>query len=198
MSQARTVQIPKLIVRVRFPSPAPVMKMQVIPEGAGRCQEGPACSFAVVLAFAGHGSMAARLLSLIAAISRELAVRVKDRALWAWPRLRGAAGVLEALAGEPIMAGQGKAAGLRRGALCDCVPAPRCSLVAGQAPGCGHPFGVPAVAGRGAWGGPRRAAGSIRGTAAPPGGGGQTCGRSRAARVRACSPGLLRAAAGGQ
>jgi len=62
--------------------------------------------------------MAARLLSLIAAISRELAVRVKDRALWAWPRSRGAAGVLEALAGEPIMAGQGKAAGLRRGALC--------------------------------------------------------------------------------
>jgi len=46
--------------------------------------------------------MAARLLSLIAAISRELAVRVKDRALWAWPRSRGAAGVLEALAGEPI------------------------------------------------------------------------------------------------
>jgi hypothetical protein len=32
----------------------------------------------------------------------------------------------------------------------------------------------------------------------PAGGGGQTCGRSRAARVRACSSGLLRAAAGGQ
>jgi len=44
--------------------------------------------------------MAARLLSLIAAISCELAVRVKDRGPWAWPRLRGAAGVLEALAGE--------------------------------------------------------------------------------------------------
>jgi hypothetical protein len=31
-------------------------------------------------------------------------------------------------------------------------PAPACSLVAGQAPGCGHPFGVPAVAGRGGMG----------------------------------------------
>jgi hypothetical protein len=29
---------------------------------------------------------------------------VKDRALGAWPRVRGAAGVLDALAGEPIMA----------------------------------------------------------------------------------------------
>jgi hypothetical protein len=73
---------------------------------------------------------------------------------------------------------------------------PRCSLVAGQAPGCGHPFGVPAVTGRGGMG--RSAAGSginqRRGRAAR--GGGQTCGRSRAARVRACSPGLLCVAAG--
>ncbi len=61
--------------------------------------------------------------------------------------------------------------------------APGAALV-GQVPGCGHPFGVA----RGCW--PRghgavrvRAAGSIRGAAAPPGGGGQTCGRS----ISSCS-----------
>ena len=37
--------------------------MLVIPEGADRCREGVACSFAAVLALQGMGSMALRLLS---------------------------------------------------------------------------------------------------------------------------------------
>jgi hypothetical protein len=162
---------------------------QVIPEGAGRCQGDPACSFAVVAALQGHGGMASRLLSP----DRRHLVRAGGTGqgpgpVGARPRVRGAAGVLDAAVGEPIMAGQGKAADLRQGALWSYGPAPRCSLVAGQAPGCGHPFGVLAVAGRGGMG--RSAAGiginQRHGRAAR--GGGQTRGRSRAARVRACSP----------
>jgi hypothetical protein len=57
----------------------------------------------------------------------------------------GAAGVLEAPGPRPDN-GRREAGGVR---LC---PAPACGLVAGQAPGCGHPFGVPAVAGRGGMG----------------------------------------------
>jgi hypothetical protein len=51
-----------------------------IPEGAGRVKGGFGLGFVVVLAFAGHDGMASRLLSLIAAISCEPAVRVRDRA----------------------------------------------------------------------------------------------------------------------
>ena len=105
--------------------------------------------------------------------------------------MRGVAGDLDALAGEPIIAGQGKAADLGERGMWLC-PAPRCSLVAGRRLAAVIPSGFPRLLAAVAWGGPRRAAGSIRGAAAPPGGGGQTCGRSRAARVRACSPGLLR------
>ena len=51
-------------------------------------------------------------------------------------------------------------------ALC---AAPGAASVSGQAPGCGHPFGVPRVAGpRGMGQCADRAAGSIRGAAAPP------------------------------
>ena len=40
----------------------------------------------------------------------------------------------------------------RREQVCGCGARPRCSLVGWQASGCGHPFGVPAVAGRGGMG----------------------------------------------
>jgi hypothetical protein len=54
---------------------------QVIPEGADRCQVGVACSFAVVLGFAGHGGMASRLFSPDRCHLVRAGVRVKDRAL---------------------------------------------------------------------------------------------------------------------
>ena len=86
----------------------------VIPEGAGRCQGGfrPAVLRASGFCRAWrHGLTAA--FPLIAACSCEPAVRVKDRALGPG-RLGGAAGVLDAPAGEPIMAGQGKGRRPRR------------------------------------------------------------------------------------
>ena len=82
--------------------------------------------------------------------------------------------------------------------MCGCVPAPRCSRVSGRRLAAVIPSGFPRFRPRGHGAVRVRAAGSIRAAAAPPHGGGQTCGRSRAARVRACSPGLERAAAGGQ
>ena len=54
--------------------------LQVIPEGAGRCQEDPACSFAVVLALQGHDGMASRLLSPDRCHPVRAGVRVQDRA----------------------------------------------------------------------------------------------------------------------
>jgi hypothetical protein len=64
------------------------------------------------------------------------------------------------------MAGQGKAADLRPGALGGCVRAPRCSLVAGQAPGYGHPFGFPRLPTAGGMG--RSACGQRDQSKAPP------------------------------
>ena len=92
--------------------------------------------------------------------------RVMDRAEPG--RASGAAGVLDAPPGAPIMAGQGKAAGSGRGLY-----------------GYGHPIAgwsgwqarwlpsslrvCPGLAGRGAWGGPRQIrAGPITTTSAPP------------------------------
>jgi hypothetical protein len=106
------------------------------------------------------------------------------------PRQRRRQASLRRLSAIPIM-------GRRERAVFGCVPAPRCSLESGRRLAAVIPSGFPRFPAAGAWGGPRRAAGSIRAAAAPPGGGGQTCGRSRAARVRACSPGLGERAAGG-
>ena len=84
------------------------------------------------------------------------------------------------------MAGRAKAAGAGTGYVV--VVRPTCRPLSGQASAAVIPSGVPGLPAAGAWGGfARRAAGSIRGAAAPPRGGGQTCTRSRAARVRACA-----------
>jgi len=62
--------------RAGTPDPA----LSSLKERAG-VKRGLACSFGVVRGLRGHGGMASRLLSLIAAIPCEPAVRVKDRAL---------------------------------------------------------------------------------------------------------------------
>ena len=89
------------------------------------------------------------------------------------PRLRGAAGVLDVLADEPIMAGQGDACRPQPGnggmRLC---PTPRCGLAAGRAPGAVIRSEFPRLPAAGAWGGSRAGSGinQRRGRAA--GGGG--------------------------
>jgi hypothetical protein len=71
------------------------------------------------------------------------------------------------------------------------VRLPRGSLGVVAGAGCGHPFGVPALVRAGAWGVARAGSGVNQRHGRAAGGGGQTCGRSRAARVRACSGGIV-------
>jgi len=78
----------------------------VIPEGAGWCQVGSGLQVRGRAALAGHGGMASRLDSPDWRRSVRAGRRVRDRAV-AWPR-SGAAGVLDAPSGEPIMAGPGE------------------------------------------------------------------------------------------
>ena len=91
--------------------------------------------------------------------------------------MRGAAGVLDALVGEPIMAGQGKAADLwRETGICGYVRPHGAASWQGRRLAAVIPSGFPRLPAAGAWGGPRRAAGSIRGAAAPPGAGARPAG----------------------
>jgi hypothetical protein len=152
-----------------MPPPLPTRKWQVIPEGAGPVK---GCGVPVFLPVSG----------------------------WVPGTQEGARGQGGAPGGRTTLRpGPFRRMLARAGnSVWGCGSAPGAAL-AGQAPGCGHPFGVA----RGDW--PRghgavrvRAAGSVRGAAAPPGGGGQTCGRSRAARVRACSRGVCCRGPGGQ
>ena len=93
-------------------------------------------------------------------------------------------GVLDAAGRDPIIGRRGTG-----GCAVVVAAGPMGSSGAG-APGCGHPSGWPAARGRGAWGWSARAAGSIR-CGGRRVGRGQTRKRSRAARGRACSPGLV-------
>src|SRR5262249_8133545 len=73
-------------------------------------------------------------------------------------------------------AGSGDDGAAGRG-LCGYGASPGAASVCGQAPGCGQPFGVLAGAGREGMGRCAcRAAGSIRGAAAPPGAGARPAG----------------------
>ena len=104
------------------------------------------------------------------------------------PCLRGAASVLEALAGGPIMAGQGERLQTFGGTGYVVVFGPYGAVSwQGRRLAAVIPSGFPRLPAAGAWGGPRRAAGSIRGAAAPPGGGGPDL----QAITRCPCPGLL-------
>ena len=82
----------------------------------------------------------------------------------AWPAKPAPLGVLDAPGRDPIIGRRGTG-----GCVVVVVAGPMGSSSAG-APGCGHPSGWPAAAGRGAWGWSARAAGSIRAAAAARGG----------------------------
>ena len=152
-------------VALRLPLPGGV----VIPEGAGRCQEGfrPAvlcrCRLLQDMTAWPHGCFV-----LTAACSCEPAVRVRDRAVG--PAARGgAAGVLDAPAGEPAMGCQGKARQASGVGLWSYArPMAGWSGVAGPLAAV-IPSVCPGLAGRGAWGVPRQVrAGSITTASAPP------------------------------
>ena len=138
-----------------------------IPEGAGRCQGGFGLQFCGGMAFGGHDGMALWL-----AFPDRCRVRASGLAGQgpggARPR-SGAAGVLDAPTGEPIMAGAGERprACARAMRLC----APHCRRCGWQA--CWLPSSLrvcPGLAGRGAWGGSRpEAGGSITFPFSPPG-----------------------------
>ena len=108
-----------------------------IPEGAGRCQGGFGLQFCGGMAFAGHGGMALWL-----AFPDRCRVRASGLAGQgpggARPR-SGAAGVLDALVREPVMAGAGKGRGRVHG-LCG-YGRPIAGCPAGRPAGCLHPFG---------------------------------------------------------
>jgi len=140
----------------------------VIPEGAGRCQEGfrPAVlrSFWLLQGMTGwpHGCFL-----LTAAFSCKPAVRVRDRA-FGLAALGGAAGVLDAPAGEPTMGWPGKARQAPGGLWSYARPIAGWSGVAGPLAAV-IPSVCPGLAGRGAWGVPRQVrAGSITTASAPP------------------------------
>ena len=134
-------------------------KVQVIPEGAGRRQEGFMPFFMVPV------RVWARQSGVLARPSRAWALVAPCFPVAAIPGERadgsgtgrspagaaGAAGVLGPAVRDPIMERRERG-GMR---LCS---GPTVQPCVGQAPGCGHPFGVPAVAGRGGMG--RSAAGS--------------------------------------
>jgi hypothetical protein len=102
----------------------------VIPEGAGRCQAGLACGFAMAAGFAGQGGMASRLVSPGWCPFVRAGRRVRDRAEPG--RRGGAAGVLDAQAGEPD---HGRPGGKpqARGRGYAVVVAPSCRCAAWQA-----------------------------------------------------------------
>ena len=161
--------------------PAHSMVHVVIPEGAGRCQEGfrPAvlrrCRLLQGMTAWPHGCFL-----LTAAFSCEPTVRVRDRAFGP-AASGGAAGVLDAPAGEPTMGWPGESPPGRGWGMELCAPQGRVGP-AWQARWLPSSLRVcPGLAGRGAWGSTRQVrAGSITTTSAPPGrapGGGDRCGR---------------------
>jgi hypothetical protein len=144
-----------------------------IPEGAGRCQGVSACRFCGGMAFAGHGGMALWL-----AFPDRCRVRVSGLAGQgpggARPR-SGAAGVLDALVREPIMAGAGKGRGRVHG-LCG-YGRPIAGCPAGRPAGCLHPFGcAPAWRAGGHGAGSRPGTGGADHISVPAGPAGAGCG----------------------
>ena len=145
---------------------------RVIPEGAGPCQAGFYRSFARVSGVRGHAGLARGLAAqpgaVVCLVPRLLPIRVSGP--WgqgpgvAWPAKPAPSGVLDAAGRDPIIGRRGTG-----GCVVVVVAGPMGSSSAG-APGCGHPSGWPAAAGRGAWGWSARAAGSIRAAAAARGG----------------------------
>jgi hypothetical protein len=130
--------------------------VQVIPEGAGRGQEGFCALFSGVwsrVPGSGHAKIRPVTwpgLDPGVACFRSLPFLVSGRAGSRTPgrspgRVSGAAGVLEAVVRDPDD-------GRRERARCGVVFRPHGAALFGQAPGCGHPFGVPAVPGRGGMG----------------------------------------------
>ena len=103
----------------------------------------------------------------------------------------GAAGVLDAAGRDPIIGRRGTG-----GCVVVVAAGPMGSSGAG-APGCGHPSGWPAARRPRGMGLVRAGSGINQSTAARAGRG-QTWGRSRAARGRACSPCLVLCGGGGQ
>jgi hypothetical protein len=89
-----------------------------------------ACGFTVLLAFAGHGGMASRLLSPDRCRFRA-SRRCGSRTGPGPAAFGGAAGVLDAPAGEPIMAGQGEGRRPQAGGMALRAPHRRAVRLAG-------------------------------------------------------------------
>ena len=160
---------------------APTSKI-FIPEGAGRCQGGFRPAVLRRDGFCRHGGMALWL-----AFPDRCRVRASGLAGQgpggARPRC-GAAGVLDALVREPMMAGAGKGRGRVHG-LCG-YGRPIAGCPAGRPAGCLHPFGcAPAWLAGGHGAGSRPGTGganhiSVRAAAAGAGGGEHKTSRPRA------------------